>query len=417
MKHRILRLLAVLLAFILLTGTTAAVDINSAVISLRIEGTNQNLYYNSAMSVSYFEKITMRDVINTYNSNPEVPKAIVINEKENSRITQIGSLKEQSIGSPFDDGWMIRVNGKNAGKAPDIAEIGSGDEIVIYYGDAALLQYPEIDLTRMITDGIVKVTSDDTTVDDMGNIDIMKNPVAQATVTWDGMQYTTDNNGEIIIDSTGAGVGHAIQIERYLDNGLPTVLRLAPEYIVKYGFHDVAGGEWYFDSVMFVSGRYLLYGVSETEFAPATVMNRAMFVTVLGRMEDALVDQTEETGFPDVKNDGWSSGYISWSAKNGIVAGYPDGTFGQYNNITREQIAVLLYRYAQIKGYDTGLANLDLSAYTDLSKISEYAAAAMQWACENGIITGSGGNLDPLGLASRAEVASMLERFISVFNS
>jgi hypothetical protein len=419
MKHSVSRILAVLLALALLTGTASAEQAltgeTPAVISFRIEGMTENLYSNSAMATALTGTFTVSDLVNSYNSNPDVPQIIMINEKENSRITQIGSLKEKSISSPFDDGWMIRVNGEDAGKAPDIIEIGSGDDVVIYYGDASLMQYPEIDLTRMISDGIVKLTSSQETVDDMGNIYILKNPVAEATVIWDGMKYTTDSYGEIIIDSTGAGVRHAIQIERYHENGLPTLLRTPPGYYVTYRFDDVAESEWYYDSVMFVADKYLINGVSETGFAPGAPMNRAMFVTVIGRLSDADVDQSEETGFSDVINDGWSAGYISWAAKNGVVTGRPDGTFGQYVNISREQIAVLLYKYALFRGYDTGLAYLDLTAYTDFGSISDYAETAVRWAVENGILTGVDGHLDPQGVASRAQAAALLQRFVAKF--
>lgn len=419
MKHSVSRLMVILLSLALFAGTAAKSRVSAeetpAVINLRIEGINENLYYNSAIETALYGRFTVRDVLNSLGNHHDVPQITIINEKENSRITQIGSLKEKCFGSPFDDGWMIRVNGKDAGRAPDMIEVGSGDEIVLYYADASLIQYPEIDLTRMITDGIVKITSSQETADDMGNIDIVKKPVAGATVTWDGMKYETDSNGEIIIDSTGAGVRHTIQIERYHENGLPTVLRLAPGYYVKYGFDDVPEGEWFYDSVMFAADKYLINGVSDTGFAPSMPMNRAMFVTVIGRLTNADVDQTEETGFPDVKNDGWSAGYIAWAAKNGIVTGCPDGTFGQYAGISREQTAVLLFEYAFYMGYDTGLAYTDLSAYTDFDSVSGYAETAVRWAVENGIMSGSDGRLDPQGVVTRAQAAVLLDRFVSKF--
>jgi hypothetical protein len=419
MKHSVSRLLAILLSLALFAGTAAAsrasAEETPSVISLRIEGINENLYHNSAMATTLSGRFTLRDVLNSLGNHQDVPQITIINEKENSRITQIGSLKEKCFGSPYNDGWMIRVNGKDAGRAPDMVGIESGDEIVLFYADASLIQYPEIDLTRMITDGIVKITSSRETADDMGNTDIVKKPVAGATVTWDGMKYTTDSNGEIIIDSTGAGVRHTVQIELYHESGLPTVLRQAPGFYVKYGFDDVLEGEWYYDSVMFAAEKYLINGVSDTGFAPEMPMNRAMFVTVIGRLMNADVDQTEETGFPDVKNDGWSTGYIAWAAKNGIVTGRPDGTFGQYVGISREQTAVLLFKYAFNMGYDTGLAYKDLSAYTDFGSVSGYAETAVRWAVENGIMSGSYGRLDPQGVVTRAQAAALLERFVSKF--
>jgi hypothetical protein len=421
MKHRISKLLALPLVLVLLFGATAAGEASAAagdqIISIRIEGIEENLYYNSAVAVNLTNESTVSDVLNILAINPDVPKITAINERENSRITQIGALKEKTIGDPLDDGWMIRVNGKNTGRAPDMIKIGPGDELVIYYADASLLQYPEVDLTRMISDGIVTITSSTETVDDKGNIYITRTPIAEAAVTWDGMAYTTDSNGAFIIDSTGAGIRHSIQVERYHENGLPTVLRLAPEYTVKYGFEDVEEDDWYFGSVMFVAEKYLINGVSDSGFAPGVPMSRAMFVTVIGRLTGADSDQSEETGFPDVLNDGWSAGYIAWASKNGIVTGYPDGTFGQYEEINREQIAVLLYKYALFKGYNTALAYSDISAYTDFGSVSGYAETAVRWAVEQGLLIGSGGRLDPQGIASRAQAATLLERFVSKFCS
>lgn len=422
MKLSVTRALASLVIIgLLLSGTmqkeaaAAVAGSTAAVISLRIEGLSENLYYNSALVTNLSGQFTLRDVINSLSQYPGVPEITVTNEKENSRITQIGAQKEKAIGYPYDDGWLISVNGKYAGRAPDVIAIKSGDDVVLYYADASRMQYPEVDLTYMITDGVVKITSNDETVDDKGNVDRISTPVSGAIVTWDGMKYTTNAAGEIIIDSTGAGVVHSLQIERCDPSGLPTVLRFAPGYGVTYGFDDVPKEEWYFESVMFVADKYLLRGVSEAAFAPDMPMNRAMFVTVIGRLTGETADQNATSRFPDVINDGWSAGYIAWADKNGIVAGYPDGTFGQYITINREQITVLLYRYAAYRGYNTTLANSDLSAYTDLDSVSGYAKDAVRWAVENGIMVGSGGYLNPGGTATRAQAASMLERFVSRF--
>ena len=177
------------------------------------------------------------------------------------------------------------------------------------------------------------------------------------------------------------------------------MLRFIPDYSLSYGFEDVSPDDWYYDAVIYVSQRSLLNGVTETGYGPAEAMNRAMFVTVIGRLSEAEVDQTRSVGFTDVVSDGWSTGYITWAVENGIVNGYDDGTFGQYQQVTREQIAVMLYRYAQHEGLETGLAGQDLSTFPDWAGVSDYAKTAVSWAVENGIITGTDGKLDSGGVA------------------
>lgn len=410
---------AMLLTVILLTGAVmnpaAAADSGKTVVSLRIEGLRENLYYCNSFTVDHAEMPTMRDVVNSYNSIPDVPKITVAGENENTRIEEIGSLKGKSLGSPFADDWMIRINSKKAVDGLDRLNISVGDDIVIYYADASLIQYPEVDLTRMITDGVVKFTSSDTTADSSGRIYMATNAVAGATVDWDGMVYTTDTDGEIIIDSTGAGVRHMVQIDRAYANGLPSVLRFAPGYFVKYGYSDVSKDNWYYDAVMTIADKHLMSGVSETSFGPEAPVNRAMFVTILGRMANAKADQSVDTGFSDVINDGWSTGYILWAVQNGIATGNTDGGFDQYGIITREQLIAMLYRFAVMNGFDTDSQGQDLSAFSDIGVVSPYAETAMKWAVEKGIIIASGGLLDPKGQATRGQTAVMLDRFLTQF--
>ncbi len=151
-------------------------------------------------------------------------------------------------------------------------------------------------------------------------------------------------------------------------------------------------------------------GVSETEFMPAGTTTRAQFVTVLGRIAGAEVSQSVDTGYTDVVSDGWSTGYIYWASQNGIVNGYENGTFGQYDEITREQMAVILYRFAKFTGRDTAAAK-DLAAYTDAVSISSWAKDAIGWANAEGLITGvTDTTLEPSGKATRAQVATILMR-------
>ena len=415
MKRSILILMILVLLAGLIPAFALAAGADGLTVSLRIEGKSENLYYDEALDVAYTDAPTLLDVLTSAGNETDAPDIKVGGSGAQERVTVVDGLSENSVGGLFSDQWMIRLNGEAADAGLQNTTVENGDEIILYYGDPELMQYPEMDLTRMLTDGIIRFTSEDTGTNSDGSAYITTNPVVGAIVTWDGMTYKTDASGEIIIDSTGAGVTHSVGIERYYENGLPTVLRFIPGYSLSYGFEDVSPDDWYYDAVIYVSQRSLLTGVTETDYGPAEAMNRAMFVTVIGRLSEAEVDQTQSTGFADVVSDGWSTGYINWAVENGIVNGYDDGTFGQYKQVTREQIAVMLYRYAQFEGLETGLAGQDLSTYPDWASVSDYAKTGISWAVENGIITGSDGKLDPGGVATRAQAAVMLERFLTAY--
>ena len=169
---------------------------------------------------------------------------------------------------------------------------------------------------------------------------------------------------------------------------------------------------WYYDSVKFVSGMGLFNGTGDGTFSPFDKMTRGMLVTVLHRFNGV---EEEFTGyFEDVDNTKWYSNGVFWAAENKIVTGYDDGSFKPDNNITREQLALILYRYTKFAGYDIGSYE-DIDEFSDVDSISSFAAESMKWAVSEGLITGKGnGILDPKGEASRAEVATILMRFIEL---
>lgn len=139
-----------------------------------------------------------------------------------------------------------------------------------------------------------------------------------------------------------------------------------------------------------------------------------MIVTMLWRMEGSPV-VNYRMDFTDVKEDAYYAEAVRWAASEGIVDGYEDGTFGPDKTVTREQMATILYRYAQEKQYDVSGRN-DLSAFADAARVSAYAKEAMQWAVDAGLISGIGDNLVPQNGANRAQVATMLMRFAENVN-
>ena len=174
-------------------------------------------------------------------------------------------------------------------------------------------------------------------------------------------------------------------------------------------FTDVAEGAWYAEAVQYVYENGMMNGTSETMFSPDETTTRAMIVTILHRLENAPAASSSD--FTDVAAGSYYADAVAWAAANGIVNGVSETSFAPDNPITREQLAAILYRYAQFKGYDV-TADGNLDAYTDAAQISNYAAAAMQWANAEGLLTGvTATTLNPQGSATRAQVATILMRF------
>ena len=175
-------------------------------------------------------------------------------------------------------------------------------------------------------------------------------------------------------------------------------------------FVDVPSGSWYEDAVWYVYENGLMAGTSDTTFAPDITTSRGMIVTILYRLEGTPA-VSGASGFADVVDGQYYTDAVAWAAANNIVGGYGNGLFGPNDTITREQMAAILYRYAQYKGYDV-TASADLSGYSDAAQVSSYALAALQWANAEGLVNGtSDTTLTPGGSATRAQVAVILMRF------
>lgn len=181
-------------------------------------------------------------------------------------------------------------------------------------------------------------------------------------------------------------------------------------------FTDVPLNAWYYDSVYNAVGLGLFTGLDETTFAPEEVTNRAMLVTVLHRMAREP-EETVTTPFIDVPENLWFSESVAWAYANDIVRGMTATTFEPFFNISREQLATMLYRYAVYCEYDTS-ASADLSGFADEEMVSPYALDALCWAVAEGIINGTDGDrLDPTGSATRAQCAAMMVRFLNRFEA
>ena len=176
-------------------------------------------------------------------------------------------------------------------------------------------------------------------------------------------------------------------------------------------FTDVKTGDWFYEAVQYVYDKGMMTGVSADRFAPASTTTRGMIVTILYRLENEPA-VSGELPFTDVEAGAWYANAVAWAAANDIVNGTSATTFAPNSPITREQMATMLYRFAQYKGMDAVTLQEHLTGYPDGDQVSDYAIPAMNWAVGQGLIAGmENGTLVPQGSATRAQVATILMRF------
>lgn len=188
-----------------------------------------------------------------------------------------------------------------------------------------------------------------------------------------------------------------------------------PEPVKELPYVDVDKNDWYYDAVDYNYFQNLMAGLDEKHFGPDQYLARAQFAVILYRM-DGKPETSYGPVFLDIADNLWYTDAIIWANSTGVVTGYSDtGLFGPSDSITREQMAVMMYRYAQYKKYDTS-EKADFSRFSDGSSVSVFAEEAMQWAVGSGIIKGKGdGTLEPQGCAARAEGATIIQRFMEKY--
>jgi len=240
-------------------------------------------------------------------------------------------------------------------------------------------------------------------IDPAGNVSVQKNLSKTFTITADSGYIIAD----VLVDSVSVG---AVSEYTFSSINEDHTIEATFEHPSRR-FADVDPGQWYREGIDFVLIAGLFNGTSKTTFEPNTNMTRAMLVTVLWRLEKEP-DATIADLFADIATGTWYIEAVAWAAANGIVQGYDADTFGPDDSITREQMAAILYRYASYRGYDI-TATDDLSGFNDAGKTSGWALTAMKWAVAEELINGvSKTDLDPTGYATRAQVATILMRFV-----
>ena len=233
----------------------------------------------------------------------------------------------------------------------------------------------------------------------------VKNAAVEITVTGEAK-----NASLFFLNSDGT-----YEVAEELIKGTNTVCTMLPEtsatliLLKKMAFTDVSASNWYYAAAAYAYHNGLMNGTSSTKFSPSATAERAMLVTILWRTQGS--PEAAAADFSDVAAGKYYTEAVSWAAENNIVTGFANGTFRPTGKMNREQLAVVLYRYAQFRGDDVS-ARADLSAYSDANQVSSYAADAMSWAVAEGLISGnSGKKLTPAGTATRAQLAPILMRF------
>ena len=306
-----------------------------------------------------------------------------------------------------NSGWMYKVNGTISSKYMAAQPLKNGDQIVVFFTS---------DYTRESSTGdggslggeLPK--SEDYTIepqeDKRYSVTLKK---GQSGATRVSLPAVPPGHVVVIVNADGS---ETVVKKSFLENGTAHFLLEASATIrvvpAEVSFADVAASDWFDKAVSFVTSHQLFNGVSDENFA----MTRGMLVTVLYRLEEAAAQDI--VSFPDVEAGNWYSQAIVWAAETDIVTGFEDGKFYPDENISRQQLVTILYRYAQHIGLEVSQA-AGLNQYTDNAQVDAYAKEAMEWAVAAGLIQGTPeGLLAPNAFATRAETAVILERMVKL---
>lgn len=202
-------------------------------------------------------------------------------------------------------------------------------------------------------------------------------------------------------------------VQKYPESALVGAKIVGPSGKVDL-FRDVKDGNWYYDAVAYENARGIMTGLDATYFGASQKMSRSHFAVVLHRIEGSK-DVSFIKKFSDVDDGLWYTKPILWASNAGVTTGYEDGSYGVSDSITREQLVLMMYRYANYKGLNTS-ETTSLSKYPDAAKVSGFAKEAMNWAVAKGLVTGDQGKINPQGTASRADASTILMRYMIAYD-
>ena len=367
-------------------------------------------------------KPTTPTVNNGYDTTTTTPSATVSNGTASVTIT--GSLGQELVEKAEDNGSSAVVIAPSISGDPDKTEVTIGSGVISGIVDRTeaglVVETPAADVTigssglsSLASKGgsvVVSTSAEGSSV----NVSITAGGSSVSTVPGGvkvSIPANSSNPGVVAMITKADGSTELLRKSVTSDGAVTVTLPGSATVTLKDNaktFGDVPAGNWATDAVAFVSSRELMNGTGDGVFNPNTPMTRAMLAKVLHNLENNPAAGASSS-FSDVASDAWCAEAVQWAASKGIVSGYAGGEFKPNSYITREQLAVMLYRYAG----SPSVSSTDLH-FADASKVGGYAQTAMAWATQNGVINGKGGNLlDPKGQATRAQVAQMLLNYIT----
>ena len=324
-------------------------------------------------------------------------------------------------------GWMYTVNGKHPNQGLKNWTLNDGDVVIWHYVNDYSCevadwfndsQYPSLGDGSYYNSWLraADISPEQYVNELLGKIlKVGKNGTVEPKLTFQHIgksvtfTFKPDTGYKVKdVKVNGKSVG---AVKTYTIDKLTVSTRIEVEFTDgKLPFTDVHETDWFYNDVLFVYEEGLFAGTSDTTFSPNAAMTRAMLVTVLYRLEGEPA-VSGRSGFSDVTFNSYYEDAVTWAADNGIVNGTSTTTFSPNANVTREQMAAILYRYAQYKKYNTA-ASSSLNGFTDQASVSGYATASLEWAVAEKLVNGSAGKLMPTGNATRAQVAAILHRFV-----
>ena len=331
------------------------------------------------------------------NGSTEVPKEIF----------ETVAGKDVDVTFELEDGVSWTVNGADIPTDADLSDLDLGVDL----GTDGI----PVDVINRVTGEVGTVQITLAHDGDFGFAMTMTAPLGEENAGYWANLYHYDEDAEAMTFETAAKIDdagyaallmrHASQYAIVIDDHSHAALSVSDIFV------DVEPDAWYTDAVQYAYDHGLMTGTSATTFAPDATTTRAMIVSILARQEN--VTSAEDAGFTDVDENDWFATAVNWAAREGIVAGFEDDSFRPNEAITREQLAAILCNYSAWKGEDTS-ARADLDEYTDAISISSWATDTMSWAVAEQLLAGVTENtLEPQGAATRAQVAAVLQRFLS----
>lgn len=323
----------------------------------------------------------------TWETIPEKePETPTINSAEGveATLSEDGTVLTITV----SEGYLLKdvvLNGESLGSVTTVENLKTGDTVTI---EAAAIQTPTV---RANEGGTYALSADGTVL----------------TVTPDEGYYVKR------VKLNGASLGSVTTVENLKTGDVVEVTFLQTQDPISKDYIDVPADKWYADAVKAVTEKGLFQGISETEFGPDVTMTRAMFITVLGRIyeNEGNVIPEGTSDFTDVRAGSYYERYVIWAADNDIVKGVSPTEFAPETPVTREQMAVFMYRFTQYMNADVS-GSADLSGFADSGTVSSWAQTAMKWAVSTGLINGvDKTHLDPQSSALRSHVAMICYRF------